>query len=64
MREAGISEIALSLPRTHEVMWTIIFFKKTKAITVVVAFLKAGFNKRKYSSGASNLIKSRRTNPA
>ena len=35
-----------------------------KAIFVVLVFLKAGFNKRKSSSGASDLITSRRTNPA
>ena len=36
---------------------------KPKAIIVVLAFLKVGFNNRKFSPGASNLITARRTNP-
>ena len=36
---------------------------KPKAIIVVLAFLKVGFNNRKFSPVASNLITTRRTNP-
>ena len=36
---------------------------KLKAIIVMLAFLKVGFNNRKFSLAASNLITARRTNP-
>ena len=36
---------------------------KPKAIIVLLAFLKVGFNNRKFSPGASNLIIARPTNP-
>ena len=52
----------ITLPKNQEVMWTFYFFFKLKAIIVVLAFLKAGFNK-KSSSGASNLSTARQTNP-
>ena len=39
----------------------ILFFKKPKAIIVVLAFLNAGFNEKTSSSGASNLITARLT---
>ena len=49
----------ITIPRNHEVMRTFC----SKAIIVVLSFLKAGFNKRKSSAGASNLITAMRTNP-
>ena len=61
-REAGISAIAF--PCRGTMRWCEHSFLKPKAIIVVLAFLKAGFNKRKASPGAFNLITARRTNPA
>ena len=39
------------------------FTPKAIIMIVVLAFLKAGFNNRKLSPGASNLNTARRTNP-
>ena len=62
MREADIS--AFALPCSGTMRWCGHFlFLKPKAIIVVLAFLKAGFNKRKSSSVAYNLITARRQNP-
>ena len=36
---------------------------RSKAIIAVLPFMKAGFNDRKFSPGACNLITARRTNP-
>ena len=45
MREAGISVIALPCRRTSDADIQSVF-QKPKAIIIVLAFLKAGFNKK------------------